>query len=91
MRIDETEDKSGVRSPVGVLHLSVLMETMRREGFEFQVGRPQVVFRTDEDGNKQPIEEATASTCRTTTSGKAIEVMRAPPAASWRTCSPDEA
>ncbi len=41
MRINETEDKTGVEvAGRGVLHLSVLMETMRREGFEFQVGRP---------------------------------------------------
>ena len=61
MRIEETEDHSGVRvAGRGVLHLSVLMETMRREGFEFQVGRPQVVYKVDENGNKlEPIEEAT--------------------------------
>ena len=54
MRIDETEDKSGVRvAGRGVLHLSVLMETMRREGFEFQVGRPSGCgYKTDEHGNK---------------------------------------
>ena len=76
MRIDETEDKSGVRvAGRGVLHLSVLMETMRREGFEFQVGRPQVVYKTDEHGNKlEPIEEATVDVPNDY-SGKAIEVM----------------
>lgn len=76
MRIDETEDKSGVRAAGrGVLHLSVLMETMRREGFEFQVGRPQVVYKTDEHGNKlEPIEEATVDVPNDY-SGKAIEVM----------------
>ena len=76
MRIDETEDKSGVRvAGRGVLHLSVLMETMRREGFEFQVGRPQVVYKNDEHGNKlEPIEEATVDVPNDY-SGKAIEVM----------------
>ena len=76
MRIDETEDKSGVRvAGRGVLLLSVLMETMRREGFEFQVGRPQVVYKTDEHGNKlEPIEEATVDVPNDY-SGKAIEVM----------------
>lgn len=76
MRIDETEDMSGVRvAGRGVLHLSVLMETMRREGFEFQVGRPQVVYKTDEHGNKlEPIEEATVDVPNDY-SGKAIEVM----------------
>ena len=76
MRIDETEDKPGVRvAGRGVLHLSVLMETMRREGFEFQVGRPQVVYKNDEHGNKlEPIEEATVDVPNDY-SGKAIEVM----------------
>lgn len=42
----------------GELHLSILMETMRREGFEFQVSRPRVITRTDEDGRKlEPFEE----------------------------------
>ena len=76
MRIEETEDKSGVSvAGRGVLHLSVLMETMRREGFEFQVGRPQVVYKIDENGLKlEPIEEATVDVPNDY-SGKAIEVM----------------
>jgi GTP-binding protein len=42
----------------GELHLSILMETMRREGFEFQVSRPKVILRTDENGQKlEPFEE----------------------------------
>ncbi|WP_310571356.1 translational GTPase TypA [Gemmatimonas sp.] len=42
----------------GELHLSILMETMRREGFEFQVSRPKVILRTDEKGQKlEPFEE----------------------------------
>ena len=41
----------------GVLHLSVLIETMRREGYELQVGQPQVIYK-DIDGKKcEPIEE----------------------------------
>ena len=76
MRINETEDKSGVEvAGRGVLHLSVLMESMRREGFEFQVGRPQVVYKIDETGNKlEPIEEATVDVPNDY-AGKAIEVM----------------
>ena len=76
MRIEETEDHSGVRvAGRGVLHLSVLMETMRREGFEFQVGRPQVVYKTDENGNKlEPIEEATVDVPNDY-AGKVIEVL----------------
>ena len=76
MRINEREDKSGIEvAGRGVLHLSVLMETMRREGFEFQVGRPQVVYKKAEDGSKlEPIEEATVDVPNEY-SGKAIEVM----------------
>lgn len=76
MRIEETEDHSGVRvAGRGVLHLSVLMETMRREGFEFQVGRPQVVYKTDENGNKlEPIEEATVGVPNDY-AGKVIEIL----------------
>ncbi|MFR8062232.1 MAG: GTP-binding protein, partial [Lancefieldella rimae] len=46
MHIEELPDKTGIEvSGRGILHLSVLMETMRREGFEFQVGRPRVLFK----------------------------------------------
>ncbi len=42
----------------GELHLSILMETMRREGFEFQVSRPRVITRTGENGERlEPFEE----------------------------------
>ncbi len=76
MRINELEDKSGIEvAGRGVLHLSVLMETMRREGFEFQVGRPRVVYKKDADGQKlEPIEEATIDVPNDY-AGKAIEVM----------------
>jgi GTP-binding protein len=76
MRITELEDKSGVEvAGRGVLHLSVLMETMRREGFEFQVGRPRVLIKTDDAGNKlEPIEEATVDV-PSEYAGKVIEVF----------------
>ncbi len=76
MRINELEDKSGIEvAGRGVLHLSVLMETMRREGFEFQVGRPQVVYKKAADGSRlEPIEEATVDVPNEY-AGKAIEVM----------------
>ncbi len=76
MRINELEDKSGIEvAGRGVLHLSVLMETMRREGFEFQVGRPQVVYKKSDSGEKlEPIEEATVDVPNDY-AGKAIEVM----------------
>ncbi|NHM16414.1 translational GTPase TypA [Eggerthellaceae bacterium zg-887] len=76
MRIEELEDKTGIEvAGRGVLHLSVLMETMRREGFEFQVGRPRVIMKVDEAGNKmEPIEEATVDV-PSEYAGKAIEVF----------------
>jgi GTP-binding protein len=36
----------------GELHLSILMETMRREGYEFQVSRPRVITKVDAQGNR---------------------------------------
>ncbi len=52
----DTEDKFLVFGR-GILHLSVLIETMRREGYELQVGQPQVIFKEDENGHKlEPIE-----------------------------------
>ena len=76
MRIEELEDKSGVEvSGRGILHLSVLMETMRREGYEFQVGRPRVLFKKDEAGNRmEPVEQAVVE-CPDEYSGKVIEVF----------------
>ena len=43
----------------GVLHLSVLIETMRREGYELQVGQPQVIYKEIEGVKCEPIEELT--------------------------------
>ena len=43
----------------GVLHLSVLIETMRREGYELQVGQPQVIYREINGERHEPIEELT--------------------------------
>ncbi len=43
----------------GVLHLSVLIETMRREGYELQVGQPQVIYKTIDGQRCEPIEEMT--------------------------------
>ncbi len=59
----------------GILHLSVLMETMRREGYEFQVGRPRVLFKKDENGNVQePVEQAVVE-CPDEYAGKVIEIF----------------
>ena len=53
---------SWVVSGRGVLHLSVLIETMRREGYELQVGQPQVIFKEIDGVKCEPIEELTIST-----------------------------
>lgn len=45
----------------GVLHLSVLIETMRREGYELQVGQPQVIFKEIDGVKNEPIEELTVN------------------------------
>ena len=45
----------------GVLHLSVLIETMRREGYELQVGQPQVIYKTIDGQKCEPIEELTVN------------------------------
>ena len=76
MRIEELPDKTGVEvAGRGILHLSVLMEEMRREGFEFQVGRPKVLFKKDENGNRlEPIEQAVVE-CPGEYSGKVIELF----------------
>ena len=76
MKIEELEDKSGVEvSGRGILHLSVLMETLRREGFEFQVGRPRVLFKKDEAGHTvEPVEQAVVE-CPDEYAGKVIEVF----------------
>ena len=58
----------------GVLHLSVLIETMRREGYELQVGQPQVIFKEIGGKKCEPIEELTINT-PDEVSGKVIEMV----------------
>ena len=61
LRVEPFEDSTDkwIVSGRGVLHLSVLIETMRREGYELQVGQPQVIYK-EIDGQKcEPIEELT--------------------------------
>lgn len=59
LRMDETGSADTfVVSGRGELHLAILIETMRREGYEFQVSRPEVIFRKDEQGQTlEPYEE----------------------------------
>ncbi len=52
MRVEETDTTDAFKvSGRGELHLSILIETMRRQGFEFAVSRPQVIYKKDADGN----------------------------------------
>ena len=63
LRVRKTENEDGkwIVSGRGVLHLSVLIETMRREGYELQVGQPQVIFKEIDGVKCEPIEELTIS------------------------------
>jgi len=73
MKIDFSEDKFKV-SGRGELHISILLENMRREGFEIQVSQPQVIIK-EVDGQKQePYEEVTVE-CPQEVSGTVIEKM----------------
>ncbi len=54
-----TSTDAWIVSGRGVLHLSVLIETMRREGYELQVGQPQVIYKTIDGTRCEPVEEMT--------------------------------
>lgn len=60
LRVEKSEGADRwIVSGRGVLHLSVLIETMRREGYELQVGQPQVIYKTIDGVRCEPIEELT--------------------------------
>ncbi|MDC0034467.1 translational GTPase TypA [Flavobacteriaceae bacterium] len=75
LKVDDgpTEDKFNVYGR-GILHLSVLIETMRREGFELQVGKPQVIYK-EIDGVKCEPMESLVIDVPDEFSGKAIELV----------------
>ncbi len=58
----------------GILHLSILIETMRREGYEMQIGQPQVIIKYIDDAKHEPIEVLSIDTPEET-SGKVIELV----------------
>ena len=60
LRVEDTETTEAYKvSGRGELHLSVLIENMRREGYEFAVSKPEVLYKTDENGKKlEPMERA---------------------------------
>ncbi|KAA1247197.1 translational GTPase TypA [Aquimarina sp. RZ0] len=75
LRVNETDsaDKFLVFGR-GVLHLSVLIETMRREGYELQIGQPQVIIKEIDGVKCEPIEELTIDLPESV-SGKAVEMV----------------
>jgi GTP-binding protein len=75
LRIEETgsADKFNVYGR-GVLHLSVLIETMRREGYELQIGQPQVIIKEIDGVKHEPVEELTIDLPEDM-SGKAVELV----------------
>ncbi|MBO6296804.1 MAG: translational GTPase TypA [Prevotella sp.] len=76
LRVTPFEDSTDkwIVSGRGVLHLSVLIETMRREGYELQVGQPQVIFKEIDGQRCEPIEELTINVPETFSS-KMIDMV----------------
>ena len=75
LRVEPTEnaDKFMVFGR-GVLHLSILIETMRREGYELQIGQPQVIIKKIDEVKYEPVEEMTIDLPENI-SGKAVEMV----------------
>lgn len=75
LRVEETEREDTFRVyGRGVMHLSVLIETMRREGYEFQVGKPQVLIK-EENGQKYEPYEILTIDVPESYAGKVIEIV----------------
>ncbi|MFK7933691.1 MAG: translational GTPase TypA, partial [Saprospiraceae bacterium] len=75
LRVEDTGSADSFRVyGRGVLHLSVLIETMRREGYEVQIGQPQVIIKEIDGVRSEPIEELTIDLPEDV-SGKAIEMV----------------
>ena len=76
LRVQDTESADTfIVSGRGELHLAILIETMRREGYEFQVSRPQVIYKTGTDGKKEePFEEVRIETSKDTV-GPIVEML----------------
>lgn len=76
LRVDETDSAENfIVSGRGELHLAILIETMRREGFEFQVSRPEVIFRESDDGTKEEPFEKVFIESSSETIGAVIEML----------------
>jgi GTP-binding protein len=77
LRIEDTDSPDSILVyGRGILHLSILIETMRREGFELQVGQPKVIVKEIDGVKCEPIEILTVNT-PAEYSGKAIELVSA--------------
>ena len=75
MRLNETESPDAyIVFGRGILHLSILVETMRREGYELQLGQPQVIVREIDGEKHEPIEILTVDTPQETSS-KVIDLV----------------
>jgi len=76
LRVEETESTDTFMvSGRGELHLVILIETMRREGYEFQVSRPEVIFKQGEDGEMlEPFEEVHIETSKDSV-GVVVEML----------------
>jgi GTP-binding protein len=60
LKVEDTETTEAFKvSGRGELHLSILIETMRRQGYEFQVSKPMVIFKNSEEGLMEPFEHLT--------------------------------
>ena len=60
LRVEDTDSTDAFKvSGRGELHLSVLIETMRREGYEFQVSKPEVLYKIIDDKRYEPLERVT--------------------------------
>ncbi len=75
LKVEETgyEDRFNVFGR-GLLHLSILVETMRREGYEFQIGKPEVIFKEVDGVRNEPFETLVIEVPEKF-SGKAIELV----------------
>ena len=76
LRVEETDSADTFKvAGRGELHLAILIETMRREGYEFQVSKPEVIFKHDENGNLlEPFEELHIDTSQETV-GTVVEML----------------
>ncbi|MCC6781947.1 MAG: translational GTPase TypA [Planctomycetes bacterium] len=75
LRVEQGETADAfIVSGRGVMHLGFLFETMRREGYEFSVGKPRVILREEDGERLEPIEQLTID-CPESATGRIIEIL----------------